>query len=490
MLRPATLDGSSVLEPARFKFLNKVHHFTSVADIDWNLDVHGKLWTYNLNYFEFLRERHLSTAFGLVLIEDWISKADYIRDGWEPYPLSLRLIHWLQFFRLHSIPISVTIARSLRRQYDSLWHKIEYHLDGNHLLENALALTYCSVLLGSPLQLERAAQLTRNQLAEQYLPSGEHYERSFMYHSILLYRQLDLLSALASDHWLYVELADSISRQVGYGDSQIGASGGFPHFNDCTNGIAPEWQMIKTYATALGISPIQPSPQYGIGRYVHWQEPDYDFWFDIAPIGPDHIPGHAHADSLSICLQVGGEDVLVDTGISTYEKNERRQYERSTSAHNTVTIDEQNSSDVWGGFRVGRRTITRLLVDTPLVVSASHDGFVARKSRHKRTVSRANHRITIEDEILGQHSNLKGTARLHLGAGCTLRDSEIYVDGARIKLEFTNATTVTVGNYDLSLGFNHRQTAVVISVKFMKNLTTTLLINRTEPQAHQSAQEV
>ena len=36
-----------------FSFLNISHFFTE--EIDWNHDQFGKLWTYNLNYFDYLQ---------------------------------------------------------------------------------------------------------------------------------------------------------------------------------------------------------------------------------------------------------------------------------------------------------------------------------------------------------------------------------------------------------------------------------------------------
>ncbi len=41
----------SLKEKTTFKFLNIEHTFDK---IDWNYDGWGKLWTYNLNYFDFL----------------------------------------------------------------------------------------------------------------------------------------------------------------------------------------------------------------------------------------------------------------------------------------------------------------------------------------------------------------------------------------------------------------------------------------------------
>ena len=53
-------------------------------------------------------------------------------------------------------------------------------------------------------------------------------------------------------------------------------------------------------------------------------------------------------------LRIGGKLFVIDTGISTYEKTARRQYERGTAAHNTVMIGDKNlarygEAFVWGG---------------------------------------------------------------------------------------------------------------------------------------------
>lgn len=43
----------------------------------------------------------------------------------------------------------------------------------------------------------------------------------------------------------------------------------------------------------------------------------------------------------------------MDTGISTYEKTARRQYERGTAAHNTVVLGDKNSSRGMGRLSCG-----------------------------------------------------------------------------------------------------------------------------------------
>ena len=75
---------------------------------------------------------------------------------------------------------------------------------------------------------------------------------------------------------------------------------------------------------------------------------------DVASIGPDYLPGHGHADTLSFEMSLFGKRTLVNRGISQYGI-EVRQVERGTAAHNTVVINNENSSEVWSGFRVARR---------------------------------------------------------------------------------------------------------------------------------------
>src|SRR5690606_19561897 len=95
--------------------------------------------------------------------------------------------------------------------------------------------------------------------------------------------------------------------------------------------------------------------------YRKFNEADFEILMDVGQIAPVYQPGHSHADSLQFLLNFKGKPVIVDTGISTYEKNERRQLERSTASHNTVTINRDNSSNVWGGFRVAERAMVEVL---------------------------------------------------------------------------------------------------------------------------------
>ena len=128
---------------------------------------------------------------------------------------------------------------------------------------------------------------------------------------------------------------------------------------------------------------------------------------DRAAIGPDYLPGHAHADTLSFELSLFGQRVIVNSGTSVYGISPERQRQRGTATHSTITIDGRNSSDVWGGFRVAQRAkvIYRKNVerDNLIYLSACHDGYqsLAGKLVHCRGWRFFDRSLEIQDQING-----------------------------------------------------------------------------------------
>jgi len=66
-----------------------------------------------------------------------------MKDALEPFPISLRGINWIKFLISHNIK-EQTIGDSLYAQYSILLDYLEYHLLGNHLLENGFSLLFGS----------------------------------------------------------------------------------------------------------------------------------------------------------------------------------------------------------------------------------------------------------------------------------------------------------------------------------------------------------
>ena len=457
---------SGTTEKVVFSFLNREVVFPTVAAIDWNYAELGKLWTYNLNYFEFLDPER--PTYGQALIDAWIVAEAGHRDGWEPYPLSLRLIAWLRFYADADRPLPDHVRASVTRQYKALWGKLEYHLGGNHLLENALALSLTARFLEDEAGGRRAVGLLTAELAEQYLPDGAHYELSPMYHLVLLDRTLTVYQGLtttlapASAPEIRRTLQTSLQRQLGWAGAFCTPDGRYAHFNDSTPGIAPSLAAVLDRAKTLGLKSA-PTPLSASG-YRRFSNPGFDLWIDVAAIGPAYIPGHAHADNLTFTLHYEGRPLLVDTAVSTYEKNDRRARERATASHNTVTVGGRNSSDVWGGFRVGRRATTTIESETPNGLTARHDGY---GTPHRRTFALDEAGLSINDEL---SPGAEGVARFHFHhdrlpeltrEGCVVDNLLLNWPAGRAKLK----------PYEQAVGWNETRPGWCLDITFTGSLS-------------------
>jgi len=452
--------------PVAFNFLNQEVTFASPEAIDWNYAANGKLWVYNLNYFEFLQG--MDPDDGLSLIRSWVAGGAGHKDGWEPYPTSLRLVSWIRFFVEVGRPVPIDVADSIDAQYRMLGRKIEYHLGGNHLLENAIALCYTAVFLTDQDGQPKAWKLLVAEIKEQYLPDGAHFELSGMYHVILLDRLLTLWHGLqtfpapAAAPEKVALLKMSLEHQLGWLRAFATTAGRYAHFNDSTNGIAPGVSTTLNRAQELGLATTTTNLKES--GYRRWATDHLDLWIDGAAIGPNYIPGHAHADNLTFVLDLVGAPCIVDPAISTYEKNARRAWERSTEAHNTVTVGGGNSSDVWAGFRVGKRAQTTIFEETSCFLSAGHNGygFLVR-----RTWQLTDNQLTVAD-VLPEGQN--GTARLHFDHRCQLRLEEDHLlVNNRLRITWSVGNAV-LNDYEQATGWNQVYSAKCLEIAFADTL--------------------
>lgn len=346
-----------------FTFLNLTHKFAS-----WNYTDNGMLWAYNQNYFDWINQEGATNEEGCKWIDKFLDNLPTNKIGLDPYPIALRAINWIKFFCRYPECATKPRLNSLYSQLRLLEKKIEYHLLGNHVLEDAYALYIGGAFFNDKRLLQKAEKLLLSQLQEQILPDGAHYEQSPMYHCIMLDRLLDCINIRETN-----ELVSYAQRMLGHLESIIWQDGAIPMLNDSANGIAPTPARLFDYAKRLGLQ-WQPVPLNECG-YRKFRNHGLEAIVDVGIITATYQPGHSHADTFSYELRVHGKPFIVDTGISTYNKTDRRQLERSTIAHNCVSPSKKNSSEVWGGFRVGRRCKTTIIEETPNTVLVSHNGF-------------------------------------------------------------------------------------------------------------------
>src|SRR5690606_12740195 len=87
------------------------------------------------------------------LINRWIREnPPLVGNGWEPYPLSLRLVNLLKWlagpvWREAKADIPELWKQSLGRQAQALLAQQEHHILGNHIFANGKALVFAGVFL-------------------------------------------------------------------------------------------------------------------------------------------------------------------------------------------------------------------------------------------------------------------------------------------------------------------------------------------------------
>ncbi|MBI3147057.1 MAG: alginate lyase family protein [Betaproteobacteria bacterium] len=443
--RTASMTGAD-----RFCFLG-VERCIAWAE-DWDRPDWPKLWRYNLHYFDDLvaSDANLRRAWHREHIQRWIGENPPAQgSGWEPYPVSLRIVNWVKWALSENV-LDDEAMLSLAVQARWLTQRLELHLLGNHLWANGKALVFAgSYFEGTEAAAWRrqGCEIVREQLREQVLEDGGHFERSPMYHAIVLEDLLDLIQlaqvypklyeesevldwktkAVKMLHWL---------RVMSHPDGEIA------FFNDAAIGIAPPYEALRKYALALALPWEEPAidgvTKLSASGYLRLQCGEALVLADLAPVGPDYLPGHAHADTLSFEFSLGGQRVFVNGGTSTYEPGPERQRQRGTAAHNTVEVDGENSSEVWAGFRVARRArplkVSVVGTANRLCAGGAHDGYLRLPGKvvHRRAWQLGAECLEVVDDLTGLANAAVARFHLHPDAKITPESTIQLLDGRTI----------------------------------------------------------
>jgi len=256
-----SLNSQSILNANKVVFLNKQATIEAVGD--WNSSEHSKLWLYNLHYFDDLSAYHYQSRELLhyQFIDRWIEEnPPCIGNGWEPYPLSLRLVNWVKWFSKKDT-FDAKYLSSIAQQSQALMQQIEYHILGNHLFANAKALTFVGAfLMGQQAEkcLQKGLELLDHELQEQFLTDGAHFELSPMYHCILLWDLLELIHLGQLIESKYIDDRTEswkaiASSALTWLTSMIHTDGDISFFNDAAIGVANSPHQIFSYAKSLGL---------------------------------------------------------------------------------------------------------------------------------------------------------------------------------------------------------------------------------------------
>lgn len=477
--------------PNTFSFMERS---LALNQVGWNGTSEEKLWHYNQHYFDGLDNEctNASSSWKIALLEDWVHKNPMgFGVGWDPYPTSLRIVNWIKFFLgSNDIPNDV-ISKSLFLQLRWLFRVLEYDILGNHLFANAKALLIGGLYFQSKESdtwLKLGLKIIDEQLNEQVLDDGAHFELSPMYHGFFLEDLLDLInfsrifpgriSLAMVNRWL-----DLIPKLLNWMEIMSHPDGNICSFNDSSIGTSLKCSDLVKYSQRLGVEiPKKKSAEFSVEQLkssgfikVIWRE--CSVIMDVGEVGPAYLPAHAHADTLSFEMSVNNKRIFVNGGTSTYEPGENRLLERGTRSHNTVVINDKDSSEVWGSFRTARRASVCMLevsenIPHEVSVTATHDGYCRflRKIFHKRSLRFHDTNVEIVDTVKGDVKSAYVSYHLHPSVFVDqIRDDRIRLrvkDCPSIFFE-SPGFKILVENFYYSFSFGNRKVSNCLRINFL-----------------------
>lgn len=313
-------------------------------------------------------------------VRDWIKKnkqGAYTDDkdyAWKAFVVSFRLNHWSGFFNMfldspHFTPaFLIEFLNSYNEQAEYVMNN--YTDTGNHRLFEALHMMYAG---NSFPEMKHAAVWRKSgivvlneEIPKQVLPDGVQFELSPSYHIGSIKIFLDALQ-IAQLNGSEKEFPETYSNLV---EKMVLAVGkySFPDYTFPLYGnsfLTSKTAMLKNYQIWAKVFPQNKQIEYYATDGISGKQPDYlssslpnagfyafrNGWNAKSTVmqikaGPP-AEFHSHPDNGNFVLWVKGRDFTPDAGSFVYanvgnQENAKRDWYRSTKAHQTLTIDNKN----------------------------------------------------------------------------------------------------------------------------------------------------
>lgn len=434
----------------RFTFIGRTIAFE--GEIDWNhekFDEHPIDWQLKLQGFEHLEWLVLGDKYSNTMpsvrsalepnlhswaVENSVGEERYLRRSWIPHSVSLRILNWSRYaawrVRYEDEPDLGRLYRAIYKNALFLENHIEYGTGGNHLIENSIALIMAGVLFENHDTgwIETGLEVMKQASETQFLPDGGHFERSPMYHVMVLRRYATACDLLSGSDFSTTSLRNTAERALGFLSEISKPDAEIPLLNDAVHGEQLNAETCISYSNACGLRLNSESLSHPDGSGYRRLTTDVGtLLIDVGDVGPSHLPAHSHNDHLSILLWMEGKQILADTGVYDYESNERRQYSRSIAAHNTAQYADAEPIPIGGSFLMGKRTSTDVINCGPTEIEArySRETLTGPQYEHRRKVMTTSSGWNVIDSVRSD-SRDEFTIRYHFHPTVDIRE----LDGA------------------------------------------------------------
>jgi hypothetical protein len=400
----------------------------------WELNRHHHLVTLGKAYFLSGEEQYAQEV--CTHLKIWIERnPPRIGVNWtSPLELAIRLINWvwaLAFIRQSTALTPETfgvVLQSVARQAQHISrHLSAYSSANNHLIGEAAGLAVVGLFFPGLPQADQwrntGLDILEREIEKQIYPDGVPAEQAIHYlafvldFNLLVWRLVELTGYAVPKIWyerlevaceFICHIMDENGHAPAIGDSDdawVVRLDDRPEANNYCSILATAAVLLErpdfkakagrwdekshwllgtpgqeTFESLSLDAPKCNSQAFEEGGYCVMRAPGRVITFDCGPLGYLSIAAHGHADALSLTVSVDGQPILIDPGTYAYQEGgERRDYFRSSAAHNTIVVDGEDQSEMLGTFLWGRKAEAHLLhwetTENYDLAIAEHDGY-------------------------------------------------------------------------------------------------------------------
>lgn len=283
---------------------------------------------------------------------------NFIPIPWQPLPMARRLVNIMFGLALlenkddgiTAMPEYAYLRNHITKLYTNISYLREDDLGYNHLASEIFAqCLYARMFLSDSSWKARSGEFLAC-MQDQLGVDGLQLERSATYQCHVL-GHVDILIASGAVHGSFLAQMEHVSHTMKKAlQAMIHPDGQIAVFNDAAVGDGPTPE-------SLGVFPDRSLGHVHLteGGFIAIRNGEYQIIFDSGPCGPLDMPGHAHADFLSVEISIGQSRLIVDPGVATYKAGDKRVWTKSAATHNGPHFLGQEPIEFFGAFRVGRR---------------------------------------------------------------------------------------------------------------------------------------
>ncbi|MBF0296185.1 MAG: heparinase II/III family protein [Magnetococcales bacterium] len=394
---------------------------------DWHHPEQSHAWLMRLHAFGDLVARQAAGRRGWhrVLLSRWVAEnPPGAGVGWESEPLSLRIVHWVQW-HLDGAPADPVPLASLAMQARFLDAHLAWRAPGRLLLLNAKALLHAGLFFQGPEAdgwLTRGLTILEREIPRRILADGGEVACAPQSHLLLARDLCDLLN-LAWNYpeapipaWVTAYWRESLGRLLVWMRMACHPDGGMPVFGEVLPEGVVEPRELAAYARRLQAMPVLPPMPEGVvpltaSGFARLSRGQAVVLVRLPPEGACEEGGRSLVrEMLAFEWSLMTQRVVVNPGDGRF--------------HSTVQLDGGSCGDGrrgWWSRRVGPVGLRVAEEGESLVLECGHDGcrrFGLGGAVHWRRWRFGEKELRVEDRVAGGGRDAVARYHFHPALRC------------------------------------------------------------------------